>query len=535
MRDRFALGGGVIQGEKVGSRENFGAPTLKPSAAIRNFLRKKFPEVKFDFEKYPLYGVSSSDRNLHNKVSSMAKYHFRPEYRESKLKNMRTGESPGIGQEKLSAAKKKKFFETFDDLIAGELKLGENVNFKRLTPDLKTGSLAIQTLASNSGTMSRSTLREYLVQHPWYKQNKNIWNYSTKTLSGDFKGKTLPELLDFAEKRIGDVKFKKGKLSASLNPADSFIMKSALRHWDAVNKLQDPTATNRIQFYNKGSKKPIDWNSLKVGTKGVKEIPELSKVEFTLDGKPTRYSVSSLKTLGPDAFPEVYEKINEKNRILNKNVTDSKGKKVKLRELVKKAGGGFTIDLDHVDGVMKNPFSNLRILSSDLNNALSSVVNKSKGSQKYKKLLAKEILGEYSTLQGALFEDALAKGSAKKMNSIIKGNVGDLTPYQTAALSLDKKLKNQDVKLSKKDIDVLNTALKNSVVTIKMKAGEGPSKKFAVKAGLKSVAKALPIIGTAIGVYDVNKALQAGITDPRDLYTAYEVSPEIAAKQKAIR
>ena len=174
--------------------------------------------------------------------------------------------------------------------------------------------------------------------------------------------------------------------------------------------------------------------------------------------------MSSLKTLGPNTFPEVYEKINQKNTILNKVVTDSKGKKVKLRELVKKAVRGFTIDLDHVDGVMKNPFSNLRVLSSDLNNALSAVVNKSRGSQKYKKLLAKEILGEYSTLQGALFEDALAEGSAKKMNSIIKGDVSDLTPYQTAALSLDKKLKNQNIKLSKKDTDVLNTALKNSIV-----------------------------------------------------------------------
>jgi len=55
------------------------------------------------------------------------------------------------------------------------------------------------------------------------------------------------------------------------------------------------------------------------------------------------------------------------------------------------------------------------------------------------------------------------------------------------------------------------------------------------KKSLKSFAKAFPVIGTAIGIYDVNKALKAGITDPRDLYAAYEVSPEIAAKQKTMR
>jgi len=533
LRYGGSIGGGVIQGEKVGGRENFAEPLLKPSAAIKNFLRKKYPEIKFNFEKYPLYGVPSSNRPLHSKVSSAAKYQFVPAYRENVLKKGRTGLSAGIGIQRKAAANKKRFFEVFDNLIAGEIKLGENV--KKLNPDLKTGSLALQTLAANSGVQSRSNMRLLITQHPWYKQNKNIWNYSTKVLSGDFKGKTLPELLEFAENRIGNVKFTQGRISTTLNPADSFIMKSALRHWDSVNRLQDPTATNRVQFYYKGSKTPINWNSLKVSEKGIKDIGAMSKVEFTLDGKPTRYSVSSLKTLGPNTFPEVYKKTNEKNRILNKDVTDIKGKKVKLRELVKKAGGGFTIDLDHIDGVMKNPFSNLRVVSSDLNNALSAVVNKSKGSQKYKKLLAKEILGEYSTLQGALFENALAEGSAKKMNSIIKGNVSNLTPYQTAALSLDKKLKNQDIRLSKKDIDVLNTALKNSVVKIKTTQGEGPAKKFAVKAGLKSVAKALPFIGTVIGAYDVNKALQAGITDPRDLYTAFEVSVDVAAKQKAIR
>jgi len=58
--------------------------------------------------------------------------------------------------------------------------------------------------------------------------------------------------------------------------------------------------------------------------------------------------------------------------------------------------------------------------------------------------------------------------------------------------------------------------------------------KTAFKAA-KPVLKALPVIGTGIGLYDVNKALQAGITDPRDLYIAYEVSADVAAKNKRMR
>jgi len=51
----------------------------------------------------------------------------------------------------------------------------------------------------------------------------------------------------------------------------------------------------------------------------------------------------------------------------------------------------------------------------------------------------------------------------------------------------------------------------------------------------KPVLKALPLVGTALGVYDVGKAVQAGITDPRDLFAAYQVSAEVAAKNKRMR
>ena len=35
LRERFALGGGVIQGDKVGNRENFAKPIAKPSTKPR--------------------------------------------------------------------------------------------------------------------------------------------------------------------------------------------------------------------------------------------------------------------------------------------------------------------------------------------------------------------------------------------------------------------------------------------------------------------------------------------------------------------
>ena len=53
--------------------------------------------------------------------------------------------SPGIGMQKKAAANKANFFKVFEDFITGKIKLGENVNVKKLNPDLRTASLALQT------------------------------------------------------------------------------------------------------------------------------------------------------------------------------------------------------------------------------------------------------------------------------------------------------------------------------------------------------------------------------------------------------
>ena len=57
LRDRFALGGGVIQGEKVGDRENFASPFPTASYPTRNYILKKLEgysdigEIVKDFAK----------------------------------------------------------------------------------------------------------------------------------------------------------------------------------------------------------------------------------------------------------------------------------------------------------------------------------------------------------------------------------------------------------------------------------------------------------------------------------------------------
>ena len=55
------------------------------------------------------------------------------------------------------------------------------------------------------------------------------------------------------------------------------------------------------------------------------------------------------------------------------------------------------------------------------------------------------------------------------------------------------------------------------------------------KKGLKFAAKQIPLASFLIGTADAATAFKQGVRNPLDLYTAYEVSPEVALKSKAMR
>ena len=55
------------------------------------------------------------------------------------------------------------------------------------------------------------------------------------------------------------------------------------------------------------------------------------------------------------------------------------------------------------------------------------------------------------------------------------------------------------------------------------------------KSVLKKVAKAVPIVGTAIGIADVANAYEQGVRNPIDLFAAYQISPEAALAGKQYR
>ena len=69
----------------------------------------------------------------------------------------------------------------------------------------------------------------------------------------------------------------------------------------------------------------------------------------------------------------------------------------------------------------------------------------------------------------------------------------------------------------------------------KQASQEGMPKLLKALRATKPALKSLPLVGAGIGLYDLGKAVQAGVRNPLDLYAAYEVSADVAQKQKAIR
>ena len=114
-------------------------------------------------------------------------------------------------------------------------------------------------------------------------------------------------------------------------------------------------------------------------------------------------------------------------------------------------------------------------------------------------------------------------------------------PDSPVVKDIDKYLNSQTIQI--KDAKGQNIGFKDDIV-YKSKTGQSniikglTTKPSMIKGAFKAakpVLKAIPLVGTALGIYDVGKAVQAGITDPRDLFVAYQVSADVAAKNKLMR
>ena len=123
---------------------------------------------------------------------------------------------------------------------------------------------------------------------------------------------------------------------------------------------------------------------------------------------------------------------------------------------------------------------------------------------------------------------------AKQAESgFLKGAAEDYTPEKVKAY-----IKKSGYDFTK-DIDKLatdETKLANDILVKnrKLRSPVQIGKEIFKNVGKKTL-KALPIVGTAIGISDVAQALEMGVTNPVDLFAAYQISPETALISKKYR
>jgi len=159
---------------------------------------------------------------------------------------------------------------------------------------------------------------------------------------------------------------------------------------DIVNMYEQTPDKERIIGYASPEKKIMDYaerHSLLGGNKikFTKPINEygFEEAEFMYKGK--KYNLDKLRYEGrkDKNFKEFYKVYDEKEKLLRKEVVHPITKeKVLFNELMQEAyekGAGYkktdVYDIDHIKGVEKDPFNNLRILTARTNQAAGALRN----------------------------------------------------------------------------------------------------------------------------------------------------------------
>ena len=398
----------------------------------------------------------------------------------------------------------KLFKEAADTIIPTVDKIDNYVNNVMLNPETNWRTVAfpgkhIQEKFGVSKDFIARAKKNGLIPSLTDKDNKKLFDLLSSPTFNASQGagsrlKTIEDVINFSEIRIPTSILKSNRRTPGV-----LIMEYALRnHVNSVRAGVPP----QVKFI--GNPIYMDQKDLKFIYKGQTyqlnpNMEFLTSREISKNAAPDSarkinalqvQSGNELKLLRKN-FPEVYKVYEDldtyKNtKVGNKTLTriaqEQKYKTNKNKSVFFKSD----VDIDHKSGVIDKPFEDLRLLDKETNQK-AGLIN-------------------------------------REFNA---GRIDEATRNkQLSDIGYDK-----DYKDINEFIENRKKSLKVDVPNLK----QAPSKiKTALKAA-KPVLKALPVIGTGIGLYDVNKALQAGITDPRDLYTAYEVSPEIAAKQKTMR
>lgn len=260
--------------------------------------------------------------------------------------------------------------------------------------------------------------------------------------------------------------------------------------------------------------------------------------------------INKLNLKYPTQTYEGYEKIQrERDKVRKENIkkTSSYAKEQKIKRNIKKVDAtalANDVDIAHRASLKANANLGADYLTSSLGID--------------KKIINQEIVKPIEQKLGKLYEDQrkliknlkpgkISKETQKKIEKLnIKiSELSDRTKGTLQGVLVDEKTlkpriygidysKSLGFGLVDKPVKELTQA---DLDLIKLNAPEQikSAKKAFLKPVFKRALKALPVVGTAIGIADVANAYEQGVRNPIDLFAAYQISPEAAVSAKRYR
>jgi len=343
-----------------------------------------------------------------------------------------------------------KVSQAFDYLLNSdiELKLPKNLS-KTMAAE---GSILRKVIADLTGAGKARIIDGLNMNDSYNKYIDQIEFANRGNLWTEGEGRTLNEILENADYRMkGNISWTSDINNPKLaNRANKNVFNYALRNFNyhQLNK----TSGGQIQFYDKKTNKPIDWDTIPKNKNGFRTLSP-NKVYFidSTDPSSTKWDMTKIDAdnmkwkdgkVTSGMFDEVFQAKQTYDNLLSTPVTDPrnpKGNKVSFKTLMedvyqigfKNFGNPYAIE--HGRGVAESPFNDLKIASQRINSALSALNRDTKLNKFTKDGLFKILKeGTFDPSQKNVI-DTIIKGTAPtRENVLVQGKKFDQSELDMA-------------------------------------------------------------------------------------------------------
>jgi len=454
-REDFAIGGGSIVGENLGTREGFDAPRkikVDDKALVnewRNSLTKKNPVPWITFLKNKFDEKTANSLKARINKDKTIKLNPAEEYEKGfKVSNKKTkldtiqkmvdahnnSDSMKYKQEDIFKAlgvsrltykdnpdemaiinqmdkPEDKIKNAFDKIITEDMKLYD----PKPKGNVKSYNIIYQMISDIVSPKEGSARYQFdqrfidktLNTHEPYLNIKDDFDYFAKE-ARPFIGKNFTEGFERAKFIRGGLDIKNlDEFVGGYAKPERNIFNFAIRHAYLNHKQGKPS---EVTFYKKNKKgkkigKPLNFGDLPRDVNSLARIFDTDQYGFEYKGQ--FFDKNTLKTDAKKSglFDEVYE-ITQKGQQLVPDPNNPDGPKITLRNLLQDTGDKLTVGHnDAKGGVAGRPFNDLRIEGGKFNVAMFNAYNSVKDS-KARKMIVNNLQESFGNLKGEDYEKA---------------------------------------------------------------------------------------------------------------------------------